>query len=39
LASLGVEAEAKSAAQFQELLKADYEAAGKVVAASGARVE
>ncbi|MDH1522705.1 MULTISPECIES: tripartite tricarboxylate transporter substrate-binding protein [Achromobacter] len=39
LASLGVEAEAKSAAQFQELLKADFEAAGKVVAASGARVE
>ena len=39
LASLGVEAEAKSAAQFQELLKADYEAAGKLVAASGARVE
>ncbi|WP_312543567.1 tripartite tricarboxylate transporter substrate-binding protein [Achromobacter mucicolens] len=39
LASLGVEAEAKSAAQFQELLKADVEAAGKVVAASGARVE
>lgn len=39
LASLGVEAEAKSVAQFQELLKADYEAAGKVVAASGARVE
>jgi tripartite-type tricarboxylate transporter receptor subunit TctC len=39
LASLGVEAEAKSAAQFQELLKADWEAAEKVVAASGARVE
>ncbi len=39
LASLGVEAEAKSAAQFQELLNADFEAAGKVVAASGARVE
>lgn len=39
LASLGVEAEAKSAVQFQELLKADFEAAGKVVAASGARVE
>ena len=39
LASLGVEAEGKSAAQFQELLKADFEAAGKVVAASGARVE
>jgi len=39
LASLGVEAEAKSAAQFQELLKADFEAAGKVVSASGARVE
>ncbi|WP_373981857.1 tripartite tricarboxylate transporter substrate binding protein [Achromobacter sp. JD417] len=39
LASLGVEVEAKSAAQFQELLKADFEAAGKVVAASGARVE
>ena len=39
LASLGVEAEARSAAQFQDLLKADWEAAGKVVAASGARVE
>ena len=39
LASLGVEAEAKSAAQFQALLKADFEAAGKVVSASGARVE
>lgn len=39
LASLGVEAEAKSPAQFQTLLKADYEAAGKVVSASGARVE
>ncbi len=39
LASLGVEAEAKSAGQFQDLLKADYDAAGKVVAASGARVE
>lgn len=39
LASLGVEAEAKSAAQFQELLKADWESAEKVVAASGARVE
>ncbi|MCG7328421.1 tripartite tricarboxylate transporter substrate binding protein [Achromobacter sp. ACRQX] len=39
LASLGVEAEARSAAQFQELLKADFEAAGKVVSASGARVE
>jgi len=39
LASLGVEAEPKSAAQFQALLKADFEAAGKVVSASGARVE
>ncbi|MFY3135466.1 tripartite tricarboxylate transporter substrate-binding protein [Achromobacter xylosoxidans] len=39
LAALGVEAEAKSSAQFQELLKADWEAAGKLVAASGARVE
>ncbi len=39
LASLGVEAEAKSPAQFQDLLKADWDAAGKLVAASGARVE
>lgn len=39
LASLGVEAEARSAAQFQDLLKADWEAARKVVAVSGARVE
>lgn len=39
LAALGVEAEAKSPAQFQALLKADWEAAGKLVAASGARVE
>jgi len=39
LASLGVEAEAKSPEQFQDLLKADWEAAGKLVSASGARVE
>ncbi|BEG73992.1 tripartite tricarboxylate transporter substrate-binding protein [Achromobacter xylosoxidans] len=39
LAALGVEAEGKSPAQFQALLKADWEAAGKLVAASGARVE
>ncbi|MFY1875083.1 tripartite tricarboxylate transporter substrate-binding protein [Achromobacter xylosoxidans] len=39
LAALGVEAEARSPAQFQELLKADWDAAGKLVAASGARVE
>ena len=39
LAALGVEAEAKSAAQFQDLLKADWAAAEKLVAASGARVE
>ena len=39
LASLGVEAEAKTPGQFQDLLKADWEAAGKLVAASGARVE
>ena len=39
LAALGVEAEAKSPAQFQDLLKADWDAAGKLVAASGARVE
>ncbi|WP_459655643.1 tripartite tricarboxylate transporter substrate-binding protein, partial [Achromobacter xylosoxidans] len=38
LAALGVEAEARSPAQFQELLKADWDAAGKLVAASGARV-
>lgn len=39
LAALGVEAEAKSPEQFQALLKADWDAAGKLVAASGARVE
>ncbi|AMG40169.2 receptor [Achromobacter xylosoxidans] len=39
LAALGVEAEAKSPAQFQDLLKADWEATSGLVAASGARVE
>ncbi len=39
LAALGVEAEAKSPAQFQDLLKADWDATGGLVTASGARVE
>lgn len=39
LASLGVEAQAQSTAQFQNLLQADWIAAGKLVEASGARVE
>jgi tripartite-type tricarboxylate transporter receptor subunit TctC len=39
LATLGVEAGTMSADEFQKLLRADYESAGVLVKASGARIE
>jgi tripartite-type tricarboxylate transporter receptor subunit TctC len=39
LARLGVEAGAMSSDEFQKLLRADYESAGVLVKASGARIE
>lgn len=39
LATLGVEAGTMSSDEFQKLLRADYDAAGVLVKASGARIE